>query len=83
VSASGRYLFVIGRDGKINMIDLWMEKPDNVAEIRIGLEARSSTPQVQGLRGQATRSPALLAAAVRDHEGRHARAAEDHGPPAA
>jgi nitrite reductase (NO-forming) / hydroxylamine reductase len=41
VSASGRYLFVIGRDAKINMIDLWMEKPDNVAEIRIGLEARS------------------------------------------
>ena len=40
-SASGRYVFVIGRDGKINMIDLWMEKPDNVAEIRIGLEARS------------------------------------------
>jgi nitrite reductase (NO-forming)/hydroxylamine reductase len=41
MSASGRYLFVIGRDGKINMIDLWMPKPDNVAEIRIGLEARS------------------------------------------
>jgi nitrite reductase (NO-forming)/hydroxylamine reductase len=41
MSASGRYLFVIGRDAKINMIDLWMEKPDNVAEIRIGLEARS------------------------------------------
>jgi nitrite reductase (NO-forming)/hydroxylamine reductase len=40
-SASGRYLFVIGRDAKINLIDLWMEKPDNVAEIRIGLEARS------------------------------------------
>jgi nitrite reductase (NO-forming)/hydroxylamine reductase len=40
-SASGRYLFVIGRDAKINMIDLWMEKPDNVAEIRVGLEARS------------------------------------------
>lgn len=40
-SASGRYVFVIGRDGKINMIDLWMAKPDNVAEIRIGLEARS------------------------------------------
>jgi nitrite reductase (NO-forming)/hydroxylamine reductase len=34
-------VFVIGRDAKINMIDLWMEKPDNVAEIRIGLEARS------------------------------------------
>lgn len=41
LSASGRYLYVIGRDAKINMIDLWMEKPDNVAEIRIGLEARS------------------------------------------
>jgi nitrite reductase (NO-forming)/hydroxylamine reductase len=41
VSASGRYVFVIGRDAKINMIDLWMEKPDNVAEIRVGLEARS------------------------------------------
>ncbi|MBQ0930544.1 c-type cytochrome [Ideonella sp. 4Y16] len=41
LSASGRYLFVIGRDAKINMIDLWMPKPDNVAEIRVGLEARS------------------------------------------
>lgn len=41
MSASGRYLYVIGRDAKINMIDLWMEKPDNVAEIRVGLEARS------------------------------------------
>ena len=41
MSASGRYVFVIGRDAKINMIDLWMEKPDNVAEVRVGLEARS------------------------------------------
>ncbi|MBN8463097.1 MAG: nitrite reductase, partial [Dechloromonas sp.] len=41
LSASGRYLYVIGRDAKINMIDLWMPKPDNVAEIRVGLEARS------------------------------------------
>ncbi|MCC7284736.1 MAG: c-type cytochrome [Burkholderiaceae bacterium] len=41
LSASGRYIFVIGRDAKINMIDLWMAKPDNVAEIRVGLEARS------------------------------------------
>ena len=40
-SASGRYLYVIGRDAKINLIDLWMPKPDNVAEIRTGLEARS------------------------------------------
>ncbi len=40
-SASGRYLYVIGRDAQINLIDLWMEKPDNVAVIKIGLEARS------------------------------------------
>ncbi len=41
LSASGRYLFVIGRDAKINLIDLWLKKPDTVAEIKIGLEARS------------------------------------------
>jgi len=40
-SASGRYLFAIGRDAKIDMIDLWMEEPARVAEIRVGLEARS------------------------------------------
>jgi nitrite reductase (NO-forming)/hydroxylamine reductase len=44
MSASGRYLFVIGRDAKINMIDLWMEKPDNVAEVRVGLERVRSIP---------------------------------------
>src|SRR3990167_1929030 len=32
---------LIGGDGRVNMIDLWMETPTNVAEIRIGLEARS------------------------------------------
>ncbi len=41
LSNSGRYLFVIGRDAKVNLIDLWMEKPDNVAEIKVGMEARS------------------------------------------
>jgi nitrite reductase (NO-forming)/hydroxylamine reductase len=40
-SASGRYLFTIGRDAKINLIDLWMKKPDTVATIKVGLEARS------------------------------------------
>lgn len=40
-SASGRYVFTIGRDAKIDMIDLWMKKPDIVATIKIGLEARS------------------------------------------
>jgi nitrite reductase (NO-forming) / hydroxylamine reductase len=41
LSHSGRYLYVIGRDAKINLIDLWMARPDNVAEIKVGLEARS------------------------------------------
>jgi len=41
MSASGRYLFVIGRDAKIDMIDLWMEQPAVVATIKVGLEARS------------------------------------------
>ncbi len=41
LSASGRYLYVIGRDAKINLIDLWLKTPDTVAEIKIGLEARS------------------------------------------
>ena len=41
ISASGRYLFVIGRDAKVVMIDLWMETPAPVAEIKVGSEARS------------------------------------------
>ncbi|MGE5241505.1 MAG: cytochrome D1 domain-containing protein [Bacteroidota bacterium] len=41
MSASGRYLFVIGRDAQINLIDLWMKQPANVAVIKVGLEARS------------------------------------------
>lgn len=41
MSASGRYLFVIGRDARIDMIDLWMKEPARVAEIKVGIEARS------------------------------------------
>ncbi|MRX50481.1 nitrite reductase [Paracoccus sp. S-4012] len=41
MSASGRYLFVIGRDAKVDMIDLWAEDPSVVATLKIGLEARS------------------------------------------
>ncbi|MBT8091549.1 MAG: c-type cytochrome, partial [Gammaproteobacteria bacterium] len=41
LSASGRYVFTIGRDAKVDMIDLWMDPPAIVAEIKIGLEARS------------------------------------------
>jgi len=41
MSASGRYLFAIGRDAKVNLIDLWMDPPQTVAEIKVGTEARS------------------------------------------
>ena len=40
-SASGRYMYTIGRDAKVDMIDLWMDPPQVVATIKIGLEARS------------------------------------------
>lgn len=40
-SASGRFVYTIGRDAKVDMIDLWMDPPQRVAEIKIGLEARS------------------------------------------
>jgi nitrite reductase (NO-forming)/hydroxylamine reductase len=41
LSASGRYVYTIGRDAKVDMIDLWMNPPEIVATIRVGLEARS------------------------------------------
>ncbi len=40
-SASGRYMFAIGRDGKATMMDMWADPPDLVAEVRTGLDARS------------------------------------------
>lgn len=40
-SSSGRYLYTIGRDARITLIDMWMRKPTTVAEVKIGLEARS------------------------------------------
>lgn len=41
MSDSSRYVYTIGRDAKIDLIDLWMDPPAIVAEIKIGLEARS------------------------------------------
>ncbi|MDH3673405.1 MAG: nitrite reductase, partial [Gammaproteobacteria bacterium] len=41
LSSSGRYVYVIGRDAQLNLIDLWLKKPDNVAVLKTGLEARS------------------------------------------
>ena len=40
-SASSRYIYTIGRDAKVDMIDLWMDPPKRVAEIKVGMEARS------------------------------------------
>ncbi len=41
LSYSGRYVYVIGRDGLTSMIDMWMEQPQVVAELKAGLDARS------------------------------------------
>jgi nitrite reductase (NO-forming)/hydroxylamine reductase len=41
MSESGRYLYVIGRDAKLDLIDLWAPTPNVVAEVKIGAEARS------------------------------------------
>jgi len=41
ISASGRYIYVIGRDGLLSLIDMWMENPGIVAEMKMGLDARS------------------------------------------
>jgi len=41
ISASGRYLYVTGRDAKLSLIDLWMKVPAVVAEVKTGAEARS------------------------------------------
>ncbi len=41
MSTSGRYIYTIGRDARINLIDMWMSPPQTVAKIRVGLEARS------------------------------------------
>jgi nitrite reductase (NO-forming) / hydroxylamine reductase len=49
ISASGRYLYVIGRDAKLDLIDLWMDPPAPVATVKIGAEARSvETSKMKG-----------------------------------
>jgi nitrite reductase (NO-forming)/hydroxylamine reductase len=40
-SATGRYFYTIGRDGKVSLIDLYAKKPEVVAEVRVCLDARS------------------------------------------
>ncbi len=40
-SASGRYIYSVGRDGKITMIDTYPKIPTIVAEVKGGFDARS------------------------------------------
>ena len=49
MSASGRYLYVIGRDAKINLIDLWMDPPQTSPRSRsASRRARSRPPRRKG-----------------------------------
>jgi nitrite reductase (NO-forming)/hydroxylamine reductase len=41
MSASGRYAYVTGRDGRLALIDLWMEKPEVVSRVQTCYDARS------------------------------------------
>ena len=41
MSASGRYMYSVGRDGRITMIDLYPKIPQIVAEVRGAFDARS------------------------------------------
>jgi nitrite reductase (NO-forming)/hydroxylamine reductase len=41
ISTSGRYVHVIGRDGRYDLIDMWTEMPTTVATLKAGFEARS------------------------------------------
>ena len=40
-SATGRYFYSIGRDGKVTLIDLWMNPPKKVAEVKVCYDSRS------------------------------------------
>ncbi|MEN4013748.1 MAG: cytochrome D1 domain-containing protein [Bellilinea sp.] len=41
MSATGRYVYTIGRDGKTALVDLWMDPPAVVAEVKTCYDARS------------------------------------------
>ena len=41
LSASGRYIYTVGRDGLVTLIDMWYEEPKTVATVKLGADARS------------------------------------------
>jgi len=61
MSATGRYVYTIGRDGKLALIDLWMEVPDKVAEVQLCYDARSvETSKYNGPEGDFTDKYAIV-----------------------
>jgi len=61
MSATGRYAYVIGRDGKLALVDLWMEKPDKVAEVQLCYDARSvEVSKYHGEKGDFTDKYAIV-----------------------
>ena len=61
MSATGRYVFTIGRDGRLSLIDLWMEVPDKVAEVQTCYDARSvETSKYNGEEGDFTDQYAVV-----------------------
>jgi nitrite reductase (NO-forming)/hydroxylamine reductase len=70
ISDSGRYLFAIGRDGRVNLTSIFGWKNQIiVAEIKIGLEARSvETSKYKGYEDKLRYRRSLLASSIRYHE---------------
>ena len=61
MSATGRYVYTIGRDGKLALIDLWMEVPEKVAEVQTCYDARSvETSKYNGEEGDFTDKYAVV-----------------------
>lgn len=60
-SATGRYLYTIGRDGKLALVDLWTEIPTKVAEAQLCYDARSvETSKYAGELGDFTDKLAIV-----------------------
>ena len=61
MSATGRYIYTIGRDGKLALIDTWMEVPDKIAEVQVCYDARSvETSKYVGPEGDFTDKYAIV-----------------------
>jgi len=58
MSSSGRYVYTIGRDGKIDLIDLYMAKPAKVATVKVGSRRARSRPRSTTATRTSTRSRA-------------------------